>query len=154
MDAEACAASAACGTLPASLDLRKRTLMRSVSSAAPESEQPSLSRALCEHRAPKLLRVVETLVDLLVGIVSDTAEMAIAPQFKPVKSLLEVARNHLVTPFNGRIFPVAVFSAPFFVPCSADFPARCVNNAPLHKEWNLVVFNAPVYAQRRGDTRA
>ncbi|MGZ4853506.1 MAG: hypothetical protein ACXV3D_10040 [Halobacteriota archaeon] len=52
----------------------------------------------------KLLRVVETLVDLLVGIVSDTAEMAIAPQFKPVKSLLEVARNHLVTPFNGRIF--------------------------------------------------
>jgi hypothetical protein len=100
------------------------------------------------------LRVVETLVNLLVGIVSDTAEVAIAPQFKPVKSLLEVARNHLVTPFNGRIFPVAVLSAPFFVPCSADFPARCVNNAPLHKEWNLVVFNAPVYAQRRGDTRA
>jgi hypothetical protein len=40
-----------------------------------------LSRALCEHGAPKLLRVVETLVNLLIGIVSDTAEMAIASQF-------------------------------------------------------------------------
>jgi hypothetical protein len=47
------------------------------------------------------LLVVETLVDLLVSIVSDTAETAIAPQFKPFKSLLEVARNHLVTPLNG-----------------------------------------------------
>jgi hypothetical protein len=81
MDAEAYAASTACGTLSASLDLRTRTLVRSASSAAPESEQPSLSRALCEHGAPKLLRVVESLVDLLVSIVSDTAEMAIASQF-------------------------------------------------------------------------
>jgi hypothetical protein len=93
-----------------------------------------LSRTLCEHGAPKLLRVVETLVNFLVSIVSDTAEMAIAPQFKPLKSLLEVGRNHLVTPFNGGIFPVAVFSAPLFVPRSVDFPARCVDGAPLHKE--------------------
>jgi len=51
------------------------------------------------------------------------------------------------------ICSIAVFSAPLFVLRSADFPARCVDDAPLQKEGNLIVFNAPVYAQRRGDTR-
>jgi len=55
-------------------------------------------------------------------------------------------------PFNGGIFSLAVFNAPLLVLRSADFPARCVDDAPLHKEWDFVIFNVPAYPQRRGDT--
>lgn len=127
-------------------------LLRSVSSAASESEKPSLPRALREHAAPKLLRVVETLIDLLYGIVSDTIEMVIVAEFKPVKSLLQMRDDNFVTPLGSRNFPVAVFSAPLIVPRSVDFPARRIDDAPLHKERNLVIFNSPVYTQRRSDT--
>jgi hypothetical protein len=144
-----------------------RTLLRLVSSATPESEQPSLSRAFREHGAPKLLRAVKALIDLLIdllfSIVSDAVETVIVAQFKPVKSLLEMGDNDLVAPLSSSIVTiavpvavpvaVAVFSAPLLVSCSVNFPARCVNDAPLHKERNLVVFYAPVYTQRGGCTR-
>jgi len=149
------------------LSRETRTLLRLVSSATPESEQPSLSRAFREHGAPKLLRAVKALIDLLIdllfSIVSDAVETVIVAQFKPVKSLLEMGDNDLVAPLSSSIVTiavpvavpvaVAVFSAPLLVSCSVNFPARCVNDAPLHKERNLVVFYAPVYTQRGGCTR-
>jgi hypothetical protein len=128
-------------------DLREaRTLLRSVSSAASESEQPSLSWALCEHAAPKLVRVVETFVYLLYGFMSDAVEAVIVAQFKSVKSLLQMGYDNFFTPFGGMTFPVAVFSAPLIVPCSFDFPARRIDDTPSHKDRDLFVFNAPVYA--------
>ena len=76
---------------------------------------------------------------------SDSIETVIVAQFKPVKSLLKMGNDNFVTPFGSRNFPVAVFSAPLIVPCSVDFPARCIDDASLNKERNLFVFNAPVY---------
>jgi hypothetical protein len=92
------------------------------------------------------------LIDLLYSFVSDTVQMVIVAEFKPVKSLLQMGNDNFVTPLGSRTFPVAVFSAPLIVPRSVNFPARRIDDAPLHKLRNLVIFNSPVYTQRRSDT--
>jgi hypothetical protein len=82
MDAVAHAVCGARGTLSASLNLRKR---RELCCGLYLRQHPRTNSNRCPgHFASidsKLLRV-ETLVDLLVCVVSDTAEMVIGSQFK------------------------------------------------------------------------
>lgn len=105
-----------------------------------------MSQTLRKHAAPELLGIVETLIDLLYGIVSDSIETVIVAQFKPVKSLLQMGDDNFFAPVGSWTFPVTVFSAPPIVPYSVDFPARCIDDAPSNQERNLFIFNAPVYA--------